>query len=776
MASRKKTRTATRHHSSRQYLGITALLGLAGVALGLGVYWIGGWNRSGPGVGSTSSDSPRFDTWQEPEKAVFGRYAGSSSCRECHPEAYSAWARSNHGLAERPLKPDWDRPAFDPPQTVAHGTQTSEARLSNGVYQVVTLGRNGRREPYDIARVIGNDPLRQFLVTAPGGRFQTLEMSYDPQRGEWFDVYGNEDRQPGEWGHWTGRGMTWNSMCASCHNTRLRKNYDEGTDAYHTTMAEMSVGCEACHGPMEDHVTWRRQHPHPAREEPGYDRYKFSRAQFLDVCGGCHSRRYQLTEEFQPGDSYFDHFALTLVDGTNLYYPDGQVREEDYEFASFLSSRMHAAGVTCLDCHHPHLAKTLLPGNLLCLRCHNGKYPNSPVIDPARHTFHKLDGPGGQCVNCHMPQTTYMQRHHRHDHGFTIPDPLLTKTLGIPNACNRCHGDKDAEWALAAVEKWYGPKMDRPTRSRAQWIAAARRGEAKARDPLLAILGGKETPYWKAVAANLLDIWAAEPAVTHALVENLSQTNPMVRLNAVHSLSPLVESRRAPEVRDAVRRLLDDPVRSVRYEAAWALRPEAEANSRAGRDLEHALDLNADQPSGQMQKGVYELSRQNLESSLAHYEKAVAMDPNSAPLRHELGVVLSMLGRNREALEQMQQACRLAPREAEFQYKLGLAWNEVGEWEPALQALEEAVRLNPRHVRAWYNLGLARQRAGMTELALEALAQAEKIEPNDPSIPYARATILAQAGRPGEAKVAAARALEIQPGFAEADRLLRTLP
>jgi hypothetical protein len=67
-----------------------------------------------------------------------------------------------------------------------------------------------------------------------------------------------------------------------------------------------------------------------------------------------------------------------------------------------------------------------------------------------------------------MPVTTYMQRHPRHDHGFTIPDPLLTKKFGIPNACNRCHQDRDADWALASVEQWFGAKMDRPARRRAE--------------------------------------------------------------------------------------------------------------------------------------------------------------------------------------------------------------------------------------------------------------------------------------------------------------------
>ena len=104
--------------------------------------------------------------------------------------------------------------------------------MAGGRYEVVTLGFSSNREAYRVERVIGHDPLRQFLVAAPGGRLQVLEASWDPHKKEWFNVYGQEDRLPGEWGHWTGRGMNWNSMCAFCHNTRLRKNYDPATDTW----------------------------------------------------------------------------------------------------------------------------------------------------------------------------------------------------------------------------------------------------------------------------------------------------------------------------------------------------------------------------------------------------------------------------------------------------------------------------------------------------------------------------------------------------------------
>jgi hypothetical protein len=120
---------------------------------------------------------------------------------------------------------------------VAPRSQTTEAAKKDADYVLTALGFGDKVAPYKVERVIGHDPLRQFLVDGGSGRLQTMEACFDPHKGDWFNVYGDEDRKPGEWGHWTGRGMVWNQMCASCHNTRLRKNYDVAKDSYHTTMA-----------------------------------------------------------------------------------------------------------------------------------------------------------------------------------------------------------------------------------------------------------------------------------------------------------------------------------------------------------------------------------------------------------------------------------------------------------------------------------------------------------------------------------------------------------
>jgi len=729
------------------------------------------------------------------EREVHAAYAGSESCRECHAEEFAAWSRSHHGLAERLPDPREDERAFVPSNGFKHGSQQTSFRKTGGKFEVVTDGLDGTQQVFAVDRVIANSPLRQMLVEFPGGRWQATEAAFDPRSNEWFNVYGGEDRKPGEWGHWTGRGMNWNSMCATCHNTRLRKNYDETNDVFRTTMAERGVGCESCHGPMRDHNDWQYANRGSSAKDPTIR--KLSRDQMFDTCAACHSRRGEITGDPKPGDDFFDHHLLTTVDESDIYHPDGQVRDENYEVSAFMGSRMFHKGVRCVDCHDFHSAKVRLPGNMMCMSCHGPGATNAPIINPVTHSRHRVFGfdhtgvltnndlttykpaaikeTGGECVNCHMPQTAYMQRHWRHDHGFTIPDPLLTKQFGVPNACNRCHTDKSVDWSLAHVEEWYGDRMNRLTRTRAQTVARARLGEDAARESLLKMLQTEEIDYWRAVAADMLERWVSEPVVTDALINKLTDTNALVRQKIVQTLATLGDNA-PPEVRAALHERSEDPSRSVRIAAAQALGSGLRMDSLAATEFIHMLKHNSDQPMGRLQWGAFEYARGDATNALRHFQTATRWDPFSAGIRHETAVLLSQLGRTREAVVELQEAVRLSPREAEFRFKLALAWNELGESAKTISELDQAVKLDPRHARAAYNLGLARNASGDVAGAIQALTAAELADPRDPQIPFARATIHAQRREFDQARSAASRALELNPQFTPAQQLLRQIP
>lgn len=711
-----------------------------------------------------------------PQDQVHAGYAGSESCRKCHAAAFEKWQPSNHSLAERNVVAEKDHPSFIPKQTLTHGQATSEAFVdADGLAKILTLGLDQKPKAYPIVRVIGNDPLRQFLIPAPGGRLQTCDVTLDPNKNEWFDVHGDDERKPGDWGHWTGQGMNWNAMCAACHNTRLRKNYEPQTNSYHTTMAEMSVGCEACHGPMKAHVEWQEKPPLTPTKDPTLS--KQNRDQAMETCAACHARRAELTGDLIPGESFYDHFSLVLTDETPTFYPDGQIRDENYEFTAFMSSKMQHAGVRCVDCHDPHSNKNIATGNQLCMNCHTAPrsdFPTAPVIDPVAHSHHGPDSTGNQCVSCHMPVTVYMQRDPRHDHTFSIPDPKLTKEFGVPNACNRCHTDKDADWAVNAFQKFYGDKPDRPSRTRALLVANARQGNPASRAGLIKLLETEPIPAWKATACHLLARWVNDPATAQALAKQLKNPNPMVREAAVRALGHLVRSNN-DATRTNLHPLLDDPVRSVRIATAWALCDKLDLTTRAGRELVHMLDINADQPTGRMQLSQFTMRRGDTPAAIRQMRKAIQWDPNSPPFHHDLAILLSTSGDTPGAVTSLKEAIRLDPENPEYPYKLALALSELGSNSEALAALEKTVKLDPSYARAWYNLGLAYNAANRPPQAIAALRQGEAADPSDSAIPYARATIHARHGQKQEAIQAAALALQLRPDFQEARELLQAL-
>ena len=97
-------------------------------------------------------------------------------------------SRANGGLIQRDvrkaqaaLQSKLDDPAFAPTKSFTHGTQTTEAAKNGADYVLTALGFGDKVAPYKVERVIGHDPLRQFLVERPGGRMQTLEVAFDPK-------------------------------------------------------------------------------------------------------------------------------------------------------------------------------------------------------------------------------------------------------------------------------------------------------------------------------------------------------------------------------------------------------------------------------------------------------------------------------------------------------------------------------------------------------------------------------------------------------------------
>jgi tetratricopeptide (TPR) repeat protein len=372
---------------------------------------------------------------------------------------------------------------------------------------------------------------------------------------------------------------------------------------------------------------------------------------------------------------------------------------------------------------------------------------------------------------------------------MTIPDPVLTREYQIPNACNRCHTDKSVDWSIEAVQKWYGPRMERPTRERARLLARLKQSDLTAVDGVLGLIPKEKNDAWRAVEARFLSNAIQYPqhqqAITDAMVKLTSDTSPLPQTAAIDVLAGLLDfpSPIAQSVTPKIRELTSSPIRSVRLKAIWALRREqpwyAPNASAALRDshaeLLEMLACNQDQPLGAFHWAQYYVDTGRAADAIPWFEKAIAWDPRSGAFRHAYAMALDTLGKPKDALLQAAKAAELEPEQAIHSYALGLLYAELGQMNEARTSLQIATTRDPRQPRYWYNLALAESQLQDVDAAINALRKAEDLDPSNADFPYVRGTILYRAGRRDEARNAAQAALKINPQHAEAARMLQEL-
>lgn len=499
------------------------------------------------------------------------------------------------------------RGAFD-------GHTLEDARFAREGDAYVIDDAHGRHR---VRYTFGVEPLQQYLVDAPDGRLNAYPLAWDATRSKWFRV--TDADLPARY-------QAWNTMCAECHSTSVDKRYDAAADQFATRFEDVDVGCQACHGPGLRHALDPTQ-PLPARTD-------------VEACAPCHARRSAIAAR---GDTFFDRYRpLLLHDG--LYYPDGQILDEVFEYGSFAQSRMHERGVRCIDCHDPH-SGAIAAGNAVCTQCHNAapslRFPTLATrahdVDTPAHHHHAEGSPGAACVACHMPARTYMKNDVRHDHGFRIPRPDLAVSLGTPDPCTlSCHNDREAAWSAAIVAQWFpGAKP----RHYGETFARARRGAASPEELRGIAIDPAQPAVVRATAFELLARFAA--ACVDAAATGLTDASPLVRSTAVACGEGLPPATRAAFARLALR----DPVRLVRIEAARVLAGTAIADADRGvftaarRELEDAYRMDLDRPEGWFNLAALAHAEHRTRDAIGFLERALVLDPDYGPARDSLAAL-----------------------------------------------------------------------------------------------------------------------------------------
>jgi predicted CXXCH cytochrome family protein len=700
-------------------------------------------------------------------------FTGADACTECHAAIHRDWSESRHSRMMQPAGRASVQGNFQQGRLTLHGLPFV-LRTSNGAYYITESELSGKPWEHHVEYTLGDRRVQHYLTKLPDGRIVLLPPTWDTGRKEWVGEgeIENPEEAPGN------PFQVWNKSCYGCHVSREQKNFDPEHNSYRTTWQNLGVDCESCHGPGAGHIAAMaaakngKAPARPAMNRKIVNPARLDATRSTMVCAPCHSYRDIYADGFQAGDNYYDFFLPVMEyrlpeSDDPPFWADGRPRWLSNESVALWQSQCFLkGGATCVTCHAPthntdvgRNPQLRADRNALCTKCHK-----AIGADLAAHTHHSAAGAGSSCVDCHMPATVTGLKARIRDHSIGVPVPENTIRHGIPNACNVCHQNKDAQWAARQMSAWYGGQEGRKLVLRADAFSQARKGDPGAIPLLRGILADASQSGWiRANAAGYLGGFPNDPVAYGVVLGALSDSDPLVRGTAAMSLRPRAGQR--PVAASQLSGLLSDPARTVRMNAAIALvslgvkqipgdnGPRFESAKQLYRAR---AALNADDPQQQFAAARFSLAAGDLDSAVAGFRATLRLDPNT-PVQYLLARALvekNDLPAAREVLKSV------APNNPQYVQSQALL--------AEVEANERATTHNAE-AEARFRDGQSLYQKEYYGAALDDMEQALKLDPQGEWTTKAqvyRAICLEKLARTGEAE-AAMRALADGPGAME---------
>ena len=690
------------------------------------------------------------------EKAVF---VGGKECISCHQREYELWKSSNHDNAMDIATDSTVLGNFNNVEVELNGKKHKFYKR-DGKFFVYTNGIGGKMTEFQITHTFGIRPLQQYLIPFEKGKYQCLPIAWDTNKKRWFDmagmVYQPEDLKPESWFYWTNQSQNWNGMCAECHSTNLQKNYDLEKDSFNTTWSDIDVNCEACHGPGSEHLDWAKL-PEGARDYDGnmgliLKTSGTTSKQYIEACAPCHSRRTSFGPNYHTESEYFNNHRPQNI-SPPLYYSDGQILDEVYEFASFTQSKMYMNDVKCSDCHDSHSLKFKFEGNALCTQCHRAE-----EFDTYQHHFHKYKnetgtpvknkfgetspvGDGALCVNCHMPGKYYMGIDWRRDHSLRVPRPDISIKYNSPNACNDCHADKSFQWSEDYIKKYYGEKK-KPTYGIVLSDGYLQK-EGADKDLIKLIKSDLYPEIVRATAISYLSAYN-NPAADSVIKVMLYNIEPLVRERSIDAFN----TSSYEELVKVISPMLNDPIKMVRIAAASKLSAlgkefftvaQFQKLNEVLDEYRLTLEYTTDFPSGKFNLANYYSDKQDFVKAEKLYKASIDADNLFYPAKSNLALLYYNQGRLNEAENLYLNLIKNHTEYTDGYYQLGLLYAEQKRYTEAAEYLEKAALQSGANIRIYYNLGLIYQYLNNPIKSESSLIKAYSSSPNEFDVLFALA-------------------------------------
>jgi len=680
---------------------------------------------------------------------------GSQKCQICHKKEFDAYLSSDHSHAMDTASSKTVLGDFNNSFFIYYG-DTSFFYIKGDRYFVNTKDSTGVKKEFPVSFTFGWKPLQQYLVKFDDGRMQALPFCWDTRPKEkggqrWFHIYGKEKIAPDDELFWMGYNQNWNYMCADCHTTNFSKNFNADENTFHSTWSESKVSCESCHGPASGHLQWTEN----KNDNTAFKGFPISLAArstkwtmdnskgtmvpeqilfndtLVETCARCHARATRFTDEYHHGESFLQSHLPANVN-TDNYYIDGQIKNEDYEYGSFLQSKMYANGVTCINCHDPHSMQLKADGNHLCTSCHSPE-----KFDVTAHTHHSDNSTGAQCANCHMPQTAYMTIDNRRDHSIRIPRPDLSLVSGSPNACNKCHTDKSVNWAAENFTSWYAKKLPEE-KNYAELLYKISKFTSESESSLYDLLVSKKYPaIIKAAAVERFNIFSSNRITDQVLLLS-SNNNVNVRLNALRAIGNLAPERVVP----LIGAMLQDSIKAIRLEAVFILSPyKSQLGDDAKPKFEAALkeylaaqESLSHRPEGFLNRGIILAQTGSVDEAAQLYLKGIKLFSKFIPFYINLADVYRAQNKATLSKEYIDKGLNIQPGNADLHYAAGLWYIREKDVTHGIAELHKAAALNPSGASIVYGYAISLFSTGKPKDAIIVLENYLAKNGNNPQV------------------------------------------
>lgn len=196
-------------------------------------------------------------------------------------------------------------------------------------------------------------------------------------------------------------------------------------------------------------------------------------------------------------------------------------------------------------------------------------------------------------------------------------------------------------------------------------------------------------------------------------------------------------------------------------EAFQSLKPPQYA--LAIRYLTAAVALRPESAGARLNLGNALLDKGEADEAVACLRKAIELDPNYANAHISLGIALKSTGKLNEAINCFRKAIALDPDEFGAQYNLGNALMTQGKVDEAIACYHRAISINPEFSQAHVNLGLELASRGQLDEAIDCYNKALEFQPNLTPAHLNLGMALAGKGKVDEAIACYRKAIEIDP-------------